>query len=90
MVAITGAGGPQQDGEGNDYRPGFSVIDELRARHGHSSQPESLQVMAVLQAISEVVTAEGMNPQDPTTLFAAAMSALERPDTRTAPEVSCF
>lgn len=63
------------------------ILTELRARHGHSRQPESQQVLAVLQAVVEVVTAEGMNPSDPTTLFAAVMSALERPDTRTSPQV---
>jgi len=64
-----------------------SVVAELRARHGHSKQPESLQVLAVLQAVVEVVTAEGMNAGDPTTLFAACMSSLERPDTRSSPQV---
>ncbi|GBF99810.1 hypothetical protein Rsub_12563 [Raphidocelis subcapitata] len=64
-----------------------SVVAELRARHGHSAQPESLQVMAVLQSVVEVLQAEGMNPADPTTLFAAVMSSLERPDTRSSPQV---
>lgn len=64
------------------------VVAELRARHGHSQQPESQQVIAVLQAVVEVVTAEGMNPSEPTTLFAAVMSALERPDTRASPQVT--
>jgi hypothetical protein len=70
-----------------DEEGGGGVVAELRARHGRSMQPESLQVMAVLQAVVEVVTAEGLNPADPTTLFAACMSSLERPDTRGSPQV---
>ncbi|KIY94702.1 hypothetical protein MNEG_13261 [Monoraphidium neglectum] len=65
---------------------GTGVVAELRARHGHSAQPESQQVLAVLQAVLDVVAAEGMQPS-PTALFAAVMSALEREDTRSSPQV---
>jgi hypothetical protein len=62
------------------------VVAELRARHGRSAQPESQQVLAVLQAVLEVVQAEGLQPS-PTALFAAVMSALERKETRSSPQV---
>ena len=64
------------------------VVAEIRARHGHSAQPESLQILAALQGIIEVVAAEGMDPSNPTTLFAAVMGTLEAsPETRASPQV---
>lgn len=65
----------------------MGVVAELRSRHGHSAQPESQQVLAVLTAVLEVIAAEGLQPT-PTALFAAVMSALEREDTRSSPQVS--
>lgn len=63
------------------------VVLELRSRHGHSAQPESQQVMAVLQAVLDVLSAEGMKPS-PTAIFAACMSSLESsPETRKSPQV---
>lgn len=62
------------------------VVAELQARHSRSRQPESMQVVAVLQAVLEVVAAEGLTPT-PTTLFAAVMSALEREETQASAEV---
>eukprot|EP00878_Enallax_costatus_P036532 GHUV01041032.1.p1 GENE.GHUV01041032.1~~GHUV01041032.1.p1 ORF type:complete len:246 (+),score=51.10 GHUV01041032.1:709-1446(+) len=55
------------------------IVTEIQSRHGHSAQPESQQVLAVLQAVLEVINAEGM-AATPTTIFAALMSALDRPD----------
>lgn len=55
------------------------IAAEIQTRHGHSGQPESRQVLAVLQAVLEVIKAEGM-AATPTTIFAALMSALDRPD----------
>lgn len=49
------------------------VVQEVYARHGHSTQPESQQVIAILQAVLEVLNAEGL-PPTPTALFAALMS----------------
>jgi hypothetical protein len=63
------------------------IVAEIRGRHGHSAQPESQQVLAVLQAVLEVIAAEGMTAS-PTTIFAALMSALERPDAQSSPAVS--
>jgi hypothetical protein len=63
------------------------IVAEIRGRHGHSAQPESQQVLAVLQAVLEVIAAEGMTAT-PTTIFAALMSALERPDAQSSPAVS--
>jgi ribosomal RNA-processing protein 12 len=62
------------------------IISEVKSRHGHSAQPESQQVMAVLQAVLEVIQAEGMSAT-PTTIFAALMSALDRPDAQNSTEV---
>lgn len=63
------------------------IVAEIRGRHGHSAQPESQQVLAVLQAVLEVIAAESMSAT-PTTIFAALMSALERPDAQSSPAVS--
>lgn len=63
------------------------IVAELQSRHGHSAQPESQQTLAVLQAVLEVIAAQGMSTT-PTTMFAALMSALERPDAQESPVVS--
>ena len=62
------------------------VHAEVFARHGTSVQPESLQLKAILQAVTEVIQAEGMEVT-PLTLFAATMSALEKPETVASAEV---
>ena len=64
------------------------VVDELSSRHGSSAQPQSKQVMAVLQAVLDVLQAEGM-PCTPTTMFAAVMSALDKEETQASAQVSC-
>jgi ribosomal RNA-processing protein 12 len=75
--------------------PGFEpaadggIVAELQSRHGHSAQPESQQVLAVLQAVLEVIGAQGM-PATPTSIFAALMSALERPDAQQSAVVSAM
>lgn len=61
------------------------LLAEVQARHGHSAQPESLAVCAVLQAVLDVVAAEGLEPT-PTAIFAGIMSALERPNALESPE----
>lgn len=63
------------------------IIAELTSRHANSRQPESQQVLAVLQAVVEVIQSEGM-PVTPTTMFAAVMSALEKPESLSSPQVS--
>lgn len=63
------------------------IVSELQSRHGHSAQPESQQVLAVLQAVLEVIAAQEMQAT-PTTIFAALMSALERPDAQESHVVS--
>jgi ribosomal RNA-processing protein 12 len=62
------------------------VHAEIKARHGHSAQPESLQLKAILQAVTEVIQAQGMEVT-PLTLFAATMSALEKPESLASPQV---
>ena len=62
------------------------VHAEIKARHGHSMQPESLQLKAILQAVTEVIQAQGMEVT-PLTLFAATMSALEKPESLASPQV---
>ncbi len=62
------------------------VAAEIYAKHRNSTQPESQQVCAVLGAVLEVVQAEGMQPT-PTTLFAAVMSSLEKPETQASAQV---
>lgn len=62
------------------------IENEIMSRHGHSAQPESQQLVAVLQALQEVIAAEGL-PATPTSYFAAAMSALEKPETRSSAQV---
>ena len=44
------------------------------------------QVCAVLQAVLDVVAAQGMQPT-PTAIFAAVMSSLDRPQTQASAEV---
>lgn len=62
------------------------VVGEIYAKHRNSTQPESQQVCAVLGAVLEVVQAEGLQPT-PTALFAALMSALEKPETQASNQV---
>ena len=66
--------------------PVAGVAAEIYAKHRNSTQPESQQVCAVLGAVLEVVQAEGLQPT-PTTLFAALMSSLEKPETQASAQV---
>jgi ribosomal RNA-processing protein 12 len=63
------------------------IVSELQSRHGHSAQPESQQVLAVLGAVLEVISSQGM-PATPTSMFAAIMSAMETTDAQQSPVVS--
>jgi ribosomal RNA-processing protein 12 len=62
------------------------IVSDVQARHGHSAQPESQQVMAVMRAVLEVIAAQGLSPS-PTAIFAAIMSALEKPETQGSAQV---
>lgn len=62
------------------------IVAEINSRHGRSAQPQSKQVVAVLQAVLEVLQAEGM-PRTPTTMFAATMSAMDKPETQASAQV---
>ena len=62
------------------------ILSEIMTKHGRSAQPESQQLVAVTRAVCEVVAAEKLQVT-PTSLFAATMSALERPETQAAPQV---
>lgn len=66
--------------------PVAGVAAEIYAKHRNSTQPESQQVCAVLGAVLEVVQAEDLQPT-PTTLFAALMSSLEKPETQASAQV---
>lgn len=68
--AAAGGGG---DADLPDVLQHSGVVQEVYARHGRSAQPESRQVIAILQAVLEVLKAEGL-PPTPTALFAALMS----------------
>ena len=72
--------------EGDHAQQDGGVVGEVYGRHGHSAQPESQQVLAVMQAVLDVIRAESM-PVTPTTMFAAIMSALEKPEAQAAPQV---
>ncbi|KAJ9506030.1 hypothetical protein QJQ45_002495 [Haematococcus lacustris] len=63
-----------------------SIAAEVLSKHGHSAQPESQQVVAVLHALEQVIVEEKL-PPSPTSFFAAGMSVLERPDTRGSAQV---
>eukprot|EP00798_Chlamydomonas_sp_ICE-L_P031076 gene31076-6203_t len=63
------------------------VVQEILAKHGNSAQPESRQVVAILQATSEVIKVNGMQVS-PISIFAASMSALERPETASSAQVT--
>lgn len=62
------------------------IIDDILGKHSRSAQPESQQLVAVTLAIKEVVLSEKLDIT-PTSLFAAAMSALEQPGTQSTPPV---
>jgi hypothetical protein len=62
------------------------IIDEILGKHSRSAQPESQHLVAVTLAIKEVVLSEKLEVT-PTSLFAAAMSALEQPATQSTPQV---
>lgn len=76
---------PRQPGafssEGQD-----DLASEIFRRHGHSAQPHSQQLCAILSAVLEVLRAEGLQPS-PTALYAALMSSLEKPETLNNSEV---
>jgi hypothetical protein len=63
-----------------------SIEAEVLSKHGHSAQPESQQLVAVLHALKDAIQAEGL-ATSPTSYFAAGMSALEKPETRASPQV---
>ncbi len=62
------------------------VVAEVLAKHGRSAQPESIQVIAVLRAVEDVVKSEQLLVT-PTSLFAALMSALDKPETQSTAQV---
>lgn len=62
------------------------ITSEVMSKHGHSAQPESQQLVAVLHALQDAIKAEGL-PPSPTSFFAAGMSALEKPETRSSTQV---
>ena len=78
--------GSRQSGAMQEQECG-GIVSEIYAKHQKSIQPESQQLCAVLGAVLEVVQAEGLNPT-PTTLYAALMSSLEKPETLASPQVN--
>jgi hypothetical protein len=66
--------------------PAHGMADEIFARYRNSKQLESQHVCAILEAVLEVLKAQGSQPT-PTALFAALMSSLEKPETLAHAEV---
>lgn len=62
------------------------LVHDILARHGHSTQPESQQVVAILRAVLDILQSESL-PATPTALFAALMASLEKPETLVSNEV---
>lgn len=58
------------------YADDGGVGAELMQKHARSSQNESKEILAVYQAVTEVICAENMSVT-PVSLFAAVMSSLE-------------
>lgn len=69
---------PQDDG---------GLVAEIMGRHGRSIQPESKQICLILNAVLEVIKAEGLQPT-PTALFAALLASLGQPAARDSNEVT--
>jgi hypothetical protein len=86
MVALGGALGAETNDDEAAAFVGGGIAGEIAARHGHSAQPESRQVMAVLGALVDAIAVEGLVPS-PTSFFAAGFAALEKPETRSSPQV---
>lgn len=76
---------PAATGEGLEPQD-EGLVQEILARHGHSAQPHSQQLCAILSAVLEVLRAEGLQPT-PTALYAALMSSLEKKETLNNSEV---
>ena len=65
------------------------LATELLAKHGNSTQPSSQTLCAVVGATLDVLQAEGLAPTPPA-LFAAVMSALEKPEGSATAEANSF
>ena len=76
----------EEDDGGQAMAADGGIGAEVMQRYGRSGQPDAQQVVAVLRAITDVIEAEGL-PVGPTSYFAAIMSALEKPETQTSPQV---
>ena len=77
--AVVGAATPREQNGGG-------LVAELQQKFSNNKQPETQQMLAVLGACSTVLSAAGL-PQNPTALFAASMSSLEKLEVQDSCEV---
>ena len=56
-------------------QPQAAFIEQLRARHATSKQPESQAIVAVLSAVVDVISSQQLQPT-PVSVFAAVVSSL--------------
>ena len=67
--------------------PQAAFVEQLRARHATSKQPESQAIVAVLSAIVDVIGSQKLQPT-PISVFAAVVSSLSTGGLQTDPQVS--
>jgi hypothetical protein len=69
------------------HPPQAAFVEQLRARHATSKQPESQAIVAVLSAIVDVLSSQRLQPT-PVSVFAAVVSSLSTGGSQTDPQVS--
>lgn len=62
-----------------------SFVEQLRAKHLNSKQPESQNIVAVLSAIIDVINSQKLQPT-PVSVFAAVVSSLSTGDAQGSPQ----
>jgi hypothetical protein len=60
---------------GPAQQPQAAFLEQLRARHATSKQPESQAILAVLSAVVDVISSQQLQPT-PVSVFAAVVSSL--------------
>lgn len=69
-----------------DGGPQSAFLEQLRARHATSKQPESQAIVAVLSAIVDVIASQKLQPT-PVSVFAAVVSSLSSGGAQSDPQV---
>ncbi len=64
-----------------------SFVEQIRAKHANSKQPESQCIVAVLSAIVDVIKSQKLQPT-PISVFAAVVSSLSTGDAQGSPQAS--